>query len=122
MLYQSSSEAREAGITYHLVPNEYWESNGQGEIYSPEAFAADGFIHCTNGIERLLWVGNEFYTGDPRSFRVLVLDVKSIESPVRYDDPNHDFPHIYGPLNTSAVVGTLTVERNDTGAFISIHG
>lgn len=120
MYHETAKEARDAGITYHLVPAEYWEANRLGETYLPEAFATDGFIHCTNGVERLLWVANEFYTGDPREFTALVLDVNLIDSPVRYDDPNEEFPHIYGPLNTGAVVGRLSVHRDDSGAFVSI--
>jgi uncharacterized protein (DUF952 family) len=103
------------------VPVEYWEANGGGDSYTPEAFEADGFIHCTNGLERLLWVANEFYTGDARQFMVLVLDVASIESPVRYDDPDDDFPHIYGPLNTSAVTGHLNATRDEAGSFVSFE-
>ncbi len=122
MKYQTAADARDAGVTYHLVPVAYWAENGGGESYTPEAFEADGFIHCTNGMERLLWVGNAFYTSDPRPFQVLVLDLAAIESPVRYDDPDEDFPHIYGPLNTSAVIGGLSVVRDDTGAFVSFDG
>ena len=120
MYYRTAHDARDAGVAYHLVPADYWETAGQGESYTPEAFAADGFIHCTNGIDRLMWVANEFYTGDPREFIVLVLEVSRIDSPVRYDDPTEEFPHIYGPLNTSAVVGKLSVERDESGAFTSI--
>ncbi len=122
MQYQTAAEARDAGVTYHLVPVEYWETHGGKDSYTPEAFEADGFIHCTNGVERLLWVGNEFYTGDPRPFMVLALDVSRIESPVRYDDPAEDFPHIYGPLNTNAVIGSLTVKRDEDGRFVSFEG
>jgi uncharacterized protein (DUF952 family) len=117
-LYQSAAEAREAGIAYHLSPQPVWESQRSQDTYLPEAFEQDGFIHATNGLERLHWVANEFYTGDPRPYTVLVLEVSRLASPLRYDDAEENFPHIYGPLNTDAVIGELIVERDADGRFL----
>jgi uncharacterized protein (DUF952 family) len=118
--YRDSTECRDAGVTYHLVPESVWNSQRQGAAYLPEAFLDDGFIHCTNGLERLLTVANLFYQRDRRPFAVLVLDVSRITSDVRYDDPDQHFPHIYGPLNADAVVGRTTIERSPDGTFLSI--
>lgn len=119
MRYQSPEESRAAGIAYHLAPTEVWDRQKIAGTYVPEAFDADGFIHATNGLERLLWVANEFYTSDTRPHTVLVLDVSKLSSPMRYDDDQEHFPHIYGPLNADAVVAELPVERGEDGAFIS---
>lgn len=119
--YHDSIESRNAGITYHLVPEPVWERSRQAATYVPEAYDQDGFIHCTNGTDQLVDVANLFYANDPRPFRVLVLNIGSIESEVRYDDPDQVFPHIYGPLNTSAVRGELAVRRDHSGAFLSIE-
>lgn len=32
------------------------------------------------------------------------------------------FPHIYGPIDTAAVVAELAVKRSDDGQFLSIEG
>ena len=122
MQHQSVEESRAAGIAYHLVPTEVWQAQRDTGAYVPEAFQADGFIHATNGLDRLLWVANEFYTADTRPQTVLVLDVSKIIAPLRYDDPEERFPHIYGPLNVDAVVGELSVERGDDGAFVAFGG
>lgn len=119
-LYATAAECRDAGITYHLVPADVWaEKSGDAE-YLPEAYAQDGFIHCTNGLDELVKVGNMFYTGDPRSFRTLILQVSDLASEVRYDEPTGTYPHIYGPLNTSAVLGELVVSRAEDGTFLAI--
>jgi uncharacterized protein (DUF952 family) len=102
------------------VPAEVWEAGSASEWYTPEAYDVDGFIHCTNGIDQMITVANWFYVPDNRAFKVLVLDMNRITSEVRYDDPEQVFPHIYGPLNTDAVVGELNVTRSDDGAFLSI--
>lgn len=119
--HRDSAGARNAGITYHLVPSAVWEQGKSAEWYQPEAYDADGFIHCTNGVDQLVDVANMFYVSDPRDFRVLILDVGKIASDVRYDDEGQLFPHIYGPLNTSAVLGELAVNRAEDGSFASIH-
>ncbi len=120
-ILQSAGDSRQAGITYHLSPVEVWASQENEPRYLPEAYDQDGFIHCTDGLDNLLNVGNMFYTGDARDFCVLVLDSANIESEIRYEDPEEIFPHIYGPLNTDAVVGYLRVIRGENGAFISFE-
>lgn len=118
MQHQTPEQSRAANITYHLVPTQIWSARGAGEEYVPEAFDADGFIHCTNGLEPLVEVANLFYASDERDYEVLVLDATRIASEVRYDDPDQKFPHIYGPLNTSAVIGRLRARRADDGTFL----
>jgi uncharacterized protein (DUF952 family) len=122
MQYQTVEESRNAGIAYHLAPVPVWEFQKQRGSYLPEAFEQDGFIHATNGLERLLWVANQFYTADDRPQTVLVLDVSKLTSELRYDDPDRAFPHIYGSLNTDAVIGELAVRRGKEGTFLGFGG
>ena len=117
MEYRSAEESRNANVTYHLVPEPVWAERGEAREYVPEAYDADGFIHCTNGLDELVKVGNMFYMGDDRAHVVLALDINKIESEVRYDDPDRIYPHIYGPLNTDAVIGEFAVERESDGTF-----
>jgi uncharacterized protein (DUF952 family) len=119
MHYATVEESRSAGIAYHLAPAEIWERQKTAGSYIPEAFEQDGFIHATNGLEKLLWVANEFYREDRRPHTVLVIDISNLSSPLRYDDPEEAFPHIYGPINADAVVGELRVERGDDGAYVA---
>lgn len=121
MEHRTAEESRAAKIAYHLVPIPVWEERGDGESYLPEAFEQDGFIHTTNGLDPLIEVANMFYTGDDRPYMVLVLDTTKITSELRYDDEGQVYPHIYGPLNTDAVIGTLVVDRADAGAFTGIR-
>lgn len=119
MKYATASECRSAGVTYHLVPVEEWERQREQADYVPPAFADDGFIHCTNGLNELVAVGNQFYKDDSRPYLALILNVPKITSPVRYDDPDQVYPHIYGPLNTDAIVGMLKAQRSEDGTFVS---
>jgi uncharacterized protein (DUF952 family) len=108
-----------SGETLHMVPEPYWERHQGAETYLPEHYDRDGFIHCTDGEANLLEVANLFYRDDPRPFLVLTLDVGRLASPVRYDDPAARYPHIYGPLNTDAVIAVRRAVRQDDGAFVA---
>ena len=116
--YATADAARSAGMTYHLTPTEVWERQRDGPLYVPEGFEREGFIHATNGLDPLLDVANLFYVSDGRPFCVLQLDVGAIRAAVRYDDPEELYPHIFGPLNTDAVVGTMTAHRSTEGRFV----
>lgn len=118
--YQTAEESQAAGITYHLCPAEIWRSRKNAAYYTPDAYAEDGYIHCTDGLDVLIHVGNMFYTGDPREYLALALRVSDIEPEIRYDDPDHTFPHLYGPLNVTAVAGELPVHRGNDGRFIGV--
>lgn len=116
--FDSAAESRAAGIAYHLTPVDVWKRQKANGEYLPEAYEKDGFIHATNGLDPLLAVANLFYQDDTRDYRVLVLSVTAIDSDVRYDDESRTYPHIYGPLNTSAVIGELPVRRGAGGEFL----
>lgn len=107
-------------ITYHLTPVEVWYAQSSCAVYEPEAFAREGFIHCTDGESRVIEVGNRYYTGDVRDYCLLSLERERLSSPVIYEDPEQVYPHIYGPLNTDAVVEVRRVLRAEGGSFVGI--
>jgi uncharacterized protein (DUF952 family) len=107
-------------ITYHLTPLDHWLAQRAGTHYEPEPFAREGFIHCTDGKTRVIDVGNRFYASDPRAFCLLSLERVRISARVIYEDPEQVYPHIYGPLNTDAVVDVRRVLRDHDGRFVGI--
>jgi uncharacterized protein (DUF952 family) len=107
--------------TLHLSPEEVWRRQEGRATYEPEAYAADGFIHCTLGEGNLLSVANAFYKADPRPHLVLVLDPARIGAEVRFEDEGRIYPHIYGPLNTDAVVAVRRAIRAADGTFVGVE-
>ena len=43
-----------------------------------------------------------------------------LAAPVRYEDPDAVYPHIYGPLNVDAVLSVRLVERGADGEFLAL--
>jgi len=107
-------------VTYHLTPVEVWVEQRHGVSYVPGAFDAEGFIHCTDGTDRVIEVGNRYYVSDIRAFCVLLIERARIQAEVIYEDPDEVYPHIYGALNTDAVGEARLVERDDAGGFLAI--
>jgi uncharacterized protein (DUF952 family) len=107
-------------VTLHLCPAEVWNAQKNAETYLPEAFALDGFIHCTDGDGELVAVGNRYYKADAREFVVLSVDLGANDSKWIYEDPARIFPHIYGPIAPAAVVGIRQVLRDGEGTFTGI--
>ena len=108
--------------TYHLTPNEHWQTQSTRATYVPERFTDDGFIHCTDTIEEVVAVGNRYYQGDERQYLLLEIDCGAVTAPIVYEDAARNFPHVYGPLEISAVRRVLEVNRDDAGRFLSIGG
>ncbi len=106
--------------TLHLAPAQVWDRFADQRSYTPDTFEADGFVHCTDGDDNLLAVGNRYYTTDPRPFLALTIAIDKLASPVRYDDPGRIFPHIYGPINRDAIVSRRSVTRGADGSFLAI--
>ena len=95
---------------------------------------SDGFIHATAEPKFLLMVGNNFYKTVLGDWICLKIDVSKLTSPLVYEPAapvgniapmKHDaneplFPHIYGSLNTDAVVDEFNIIRSLDGTFDSI--
>lgn len=106
--------------TFHLTPRDVWDIQSSSENYVPEPFEIEGFIHCTNGKENVIVVGNRYYREDDRDFVCLVIDVTRVSARIRYEDDCRIYPHIYGPLNIDAVAEVVAVLRAEDGTFLSL--
>jgi uncharacterized protein (DUF952 family) len=106
--------------TYHLVAAPSWQACDPREAYLPEAFADEGFIHCTDGEAEMMAVANRYYAGDSRRFLVLLIRKARLRSPWRYDDAGRLYPHVYGPLNRDAIAGVYEVQRAEDGRFTGL--
>ena len=84
--------------------------------------ADEGFIHASQAAQ-VAGVANMFYRDSADDLVVLVIDTGLVRAPVRYEDvPGADapFPHIYGPLNTDAVVDVRPLPAGARGR-VHVH-
>ncbi len=106
-------------MLYHMLPADDWEATPANAPYRAASLEDEGFIHCSGDHATLVAVGNSFYRSRPGEWLVLVIDEAAVEAPVRWDPvEGMFFPHIYGPLNRSAVVDVVPFPRASDGAFV----
>ena len=104
--------------TFHLVAGTYYRDCDASQPYIPESFAAEGFIHCTDGADNLAATATRYYAGDQRMYIALVIDKARVLAEIRYEDPARIYPHIYGPLNRDAILTIVPMLRNADGSFL----
>ena len=109
-------------FVYHIATALEWkQAQSSGEYTTStrgRTLAEQGFIHGSTATQ-VAPVANAIYKGVP-DLLVLVIDPDRVRPEIRYEHvPGSDsaFPHIYGPLNTDAVVGTRPLEPGPDNEF-----
>ena len=105
-------------LAYHGTPKKYFDSLDPAQPYVPEPFAREGFIHTTEGREAVPAVLTLHYKASTEPWLVLYIDQDRVTSPIRYDDAEKVFPHIYGPLNRDAIIAVMDIDRASDGTFL----
>lgn len=97
-------------MIYHIADTLSWERAFTTGFYEHPSLAKEGFIHtCLH--EQISSVRQRYYAGIS-GLLLLHIDEILLSSPVKYElsaSVNENFPHIYGPLNTDAVVKTEVI-------------
>lgn len=115
MLY-SYQNILEVGMIYHITTKPAWHRAQKNNEYIPEAFPADGFIHCSDHYQ-IEDTANRFYASTP-DLVVLEIDPDKLIAPLVYENlegGEMTFPHVYGHLNLDAVVSTFEFDRSTNG-------
>lgn len=103
---------------YHLTSAQAWEHAQESGQYVPAAFAQEGFIHCSYA-SQLAAVGNRYYRG-LADLVVLCIDPMHVTAPIKHELSARSgdmYPHLYGPLNTTAVYAVLPFPPQADGTF-----
>ena len=97
---------------YHIVLPEIWEQVRNEPLYRHESLAAEGFIHCS--YEDQLVAVIERYYSDRDELVVLTIDTDKLTARLVAEPSTGGeiYPHIYGPLNMTAVVDAETRKLN----------
>jgi len=91
-------------LIYHIANAPDLPEPGSAEDYRCPSLTSDGFIHCCDQ-KQLAGVVNRYYQDIDDVF-LLILDVDKLEAPLILENTvggSELFPHIYGPINASAI-------------------
>ena len=99
----------------HITSKPEWlEAQTRGEYVAP-SLATEGFIHCSTE-NQVLHVANAFYRGK-NDLVLLMLNEAALKPELKWEPPaglpapgiseSDSFPHIFGPINLTAVASVL---------------
>ena len=102
-----------AQTLHHVTAPDTWERAVEEGTFTESTLGRsleeEGFIHCCDPAQ-LDGVLALFYADVPHDLLLLTIDPRLLESPLVREVGNPEtgetFPHVYGPLNPSAVVET----------------
>lgn len=88
---------------FHIVTPEKWAEFEASDSYEAESLETEGFIHCSYD-NQLDGVIERYYKGSGKIL-VLTLDPEKLTSDLVIEESTGGefYPHIYGPINKSAV-------------------
>ncbi len=111
-------------LILHITHRHDWEACSGKGYYQPSSLDSDGFIHCST-IGQTTDTANQYFHNQ-QDLLLICIDTSKIEPAIRYEAPagvddkrtGALFPHIYGPLNVSAVVLVVEFVPDKNGKFV----
>ena len=103
----------------HSLKEDTWNCYKNQKYYGEASIDKCGFIHCSE-ISTYKWVAPNF-ANETANYVILVIDTDRLENEVVWEDLNNcgvEYPHIYGLLNTDAVVEVVPHLWNDNKEWI----
>ena len=102
-------------LIFHIAHSKDIVTNDSNAAYQCESLTSEGFIHCCDK-HQLLGVVSRYYQEIDDVF-LLVLDVEELEPALIHENTmggSELFPHVYGPINRSAILETIPFGINST--------
>jgi hypothetical protein len=111
---RAESTAREGGATddhlLHVLERDRWDA--VEDAYRPSSLEEEGFVHCATAGSVLGVAAYDHPDADDPV--LLVIDPARLDAEARYEEtPRGAFPHVYGPIERTAVLEVLPFPRED---------
>ena len=112
-------------MIFHITTLQEWEKALVKGEYVANSLIEEGFIHCST-LYQTTDTANIFFKGQT-GMVILCINEHNLESGIKYESPisegHHDpdvgtlFPHVYGPINLSAVIKVVKFPPDENGFF-----
>ena len=113
-------------MIYHIVKEKDYRSRNDGKQYLPWNFDENGFVHCALETS-VLPVANDYYANVEEKLLLLRIEPLMLKSQTKYEpalpekgmstlhvNSSPVFPHVYGPIDNSAVNGIGMLVKGST--------
>lgn len=115
---------------FHLLPLSTYRTDPGSPITSP-TLEQEGFVHCSPDLDTTLAVANGLYRDSEEPMVALELDAAALTAPLRWEQASPApppgvpsgtlFPHVYGPLDRSAVRDVHYARRDAQGRHLEFE-
>ncbi|MFQ6101804.1 MAG: DUF952 domain-containing protein [Anaerolineae bacterium] len=104
-------------LILHITKREQWERAESAGVYRGDTLDSEGFIHCSTPQQVIILANALFHA--QKGLVLLCIASERVKAEIRYEglEEGERFPHIYGPLNTDAVIEILEFEPGEDGKF-----
>lgn len=89
------------------------------KYFGDESIAREGFVHCSP--VKYMWRVAPNFKNVPDELVLLCIDTEKLEPEFRWEDGDNcgrSYPHVYGLINTDAVVNVLPYLKDENGNWI----
>ncbi|MFW5782070.1 MAG: DUF952 domain-containing protein [Candidatus Muiribacteriaceae bacterium] len=102
----------------HVADRESWKIAKKEGQYKDISLNKEGYIHCSSPAQITKVVHKNFRNRD--DLEILVIDPSKVKSTIRYEEaPDGElYPHIYGPVNTDAIIKAIDMETDKEGKYL----
>ena len=88
---------------FHITTAAEWDAAVEAGEYTAPSLTDEGFIHASTA-DQVPGTARRYYAGLP-DLVLLEIDPDAVGPEIRWEDSHGEsFPHIYGPLEVTAVV------------------
>lgn len=100
-------------VIFHICRAHEWRKTKRQSQYRPESLAKEGFIHAATASD-IKKIARLFFK-DQANLVILFINRDLVASLIKEEIAKHPrlkgsvFPHIYGPIPTEAIVGTIPI-------------
>lgn len=98
-------------MIYHVITSAAWESQRLVKSLEVPSLKTEGFIHCCTH-QQVAGVLERYFKGQT-NLLLLEIDEAKLESELRFEKSTNDelFPHVYGPINKTAILTTTWIKN-----------
>lgn len=97
-------------MIYHITKQSWWEKWAHLPHYESETLEQEKFIHCCSTLLQVEGVLQRYFVGQ-KNLLLLHIEEDKLISTLKYEQATNDelFPHIYGFINTEAIIEIKTI-------------
>ena len=106
-------------IIFHIATEQEWIKHKDLVSHESASLKKEGYIHCCT-FEQILHVANNNLKNISENLFVICINTNYLTSEIKWEKNlknNITFPHVYGPINSKAIINSINLSKNKNGDF-----